>query len=91
MGVDLTESPLVENNQRTEKDRRTFLRDLARCGSALAVSSYASRLSAEGSVDWSKQIGIQLTVVRDEMAKDVEVYTRTTGRHRLSLRQPGGL
>ena len=36
------------------------------------MGSYASRLAAENSVDWSKQIGIQLTVVRDEMAKDVE-------------------
>ena len=36
------------------------------------MGSYATRLAAESSVDWSKQIGIQLTVVRDEMAKDVE-------------------
>jgi len=52
--------------------RRSFLRDVARCGGALAVGSYTSRLSAQVPVDWSKQIGIQLTVVRDEMAKDVE-------------------
>jgi sugar phosphate isomerase/epimerase len=36
------------------------------------VGSCTSRLSAQAPVDWSKQIGIQLTVVRDEMAKDVE-------------------
>ena len=52
--------------------RRCFLRDVARCSGALAIGSYANRLRAAGSVDWSKQIGIQLTVVRDEMAKDVE-------------------
>jgi sugar phosphate isomerase/epimerase len=62
---------LGEANQRARKDRRTFLKELAQ-GGALAIGSYASRLRAEGSVDWSKQIGIQLTVVRDEMAKDVE-------------------
>ncbi len=62
-----------KKNQRAEKGRRTFLRELARCGGgALAIGSYASRLRAEGSVDWSKLIGIQLIVVRDEMAKDVE-------------------
>lgn len=61
-----------ENNQRAEYARRRFLKVAARCGGALAVGSFASKLSAEGSVDWSKQIGIQLTVVRDEMAKDVE-------------------
>jgi sugar phosphate isomerase/epimerase len=55
-----------------DPDRRAFLRDVVRCGGALALGSYTSRLAAEGSVDWSKQIGIQLTVVRDEMAKDVE-------------------
>ena len=52
--------------------RRSFLRDVARCGGALAVGSFASRLGAEDAVDWSKQIGIQLTVVRDQMLKDVE-------------------
>lgn len=36
------------------------------------MGGYANRLRAEASADWSKQIGIQLTVVRDEMAKDVE-------------------
>lgn len=61
-----------EKNQRAERDRRRFLKVAARCGGALAVGSLASKLGADGSVDWSKQIGIQLTVVRDEMAKDVE-------------------
>jgi sugar phosphate isomerase/epimerase len=63
---------LGEKNQRADKDRRTFLKAAAGCGGALAVGSFASRLGAEGPVDWSKLIGIQLTVVRDEMAKDVE-------------------
>jgi hypothetical protein len=53
--------------------RRTFLRDVARYGgAALAIGSYGSRLRGEVARDWSQQIGIQLTVVRDEMAKDVE-------------------
>ena len=59
-------------NHRTEKDRRTFLKAAVRCGGALAVSTLASRLGAQGTVDWSKFIGIQLTVVRDQMLKDVE-------------------
>ena len=58
---------------RAEKDRRTFLKVAARCGGALALSTLASRLAAQVSgVDWSKLIGIQLTVVRDQMLKDVE-------------------
>jgi sugar phosphate isomerase/epimerase len=62
-----------EKDQRTEQDRRTFLKELARYGGgALAIGTYASRLRAQVPVDWSKQIGVQLTVVRDEMAKDVE-------------------
>ena len=61
-----------KKNQRAETDRRRFLKVAAQCGSALAFSSYASRLRAEGSTDWSKLIGIQLTVVRDQMLKDVE-------------------
>jgi sugar phosphate isomerase/epimerase len=62
-----------KKNQRAEEDRRTFLKALARCGGgALAIGSFANRLRAEGSVDWSKQIGIQLTVVRDRMLQDVE-------------------
>jgi len=63
---------LDKKNQRAEKDRRTFLRLAARCGGALAIGGFATRLRAETPVDWSKLIGIQLTVVRDEMAKDVE-------------------
>jgi hypothetical protein len=71
--LDLDKDKLGQKNQRTEKDRRTFLRELARCGGgALAIGSFASRLRAQAPVDWSKQIGIQLTVVRDQMAKDVE-------------------
>lgn len=61
----------VESGRRTFP-RRSFLGDVARFGGALALGSYVSRLRAEGSADWSRQIGIQLTVVRDEMAKDVE-------------------
>ncbi len=63
---------MASKDHRIESSRRTFLRGLTHCGGALAVGGYASRLRAQGAVDWSKQIGIQLTVVRDEMAKDVE-------------------
>jgi len=68
---------VAEENLRAESGRltfprRSFLRDVARCSGALAVGSYASRLRAQAPVDWSKQIGIQLTVVRDQMLKDVE-------------------
>jgi hypothetical protein len=52
--------------------RRSFLRDVARCGGALAVGSLSNKVRAEDPVNWSKQIGIQLTVVRDQMLKDVE-------------------
>jgi len=58
--------------QRAEKDRRSFLRQLAGFGCALGVGSYTNRLTAESSVDWSKLIGIQLTVVRDRMLQDLE-------------------
>jgi sugar phosphate isomerase/epimerase len=76
MALSLKEPPLDtlgEKNQHAEPDRRTFLKELARYGGgALAIGSYASRLRAEGTVDWSQRIGIQLVMVRDEMAKDVE-------------------
>lgn len=62
---------MSEREPRTGQDRRTFLKAAAGCG-ALALSGVASRLRAESSVDWSKQIGIQLVMLRDEMAKDVE-------------------
>jgi sugar phosphate isomerase/epimerase len=39
---------------------------------AFGLGSYGNKLRAEGATDWSKRIGIQLTVVRDEMSKDVE-------------------
>ena len=64
-------NPCAESRRLTFT-RRSFLRDVARCGAALAVGSYANRLRAEAPIDWSKQIGIQLTVVRDQMLKDVE-------------------
>jgi len=70
-GVAVREA-MREKDQCAEKDRRTFLGQLARLGGALAAGSHITRLRAEASVDWSKLIGIQLTVVRDEMAKDVE-------------------
>ena len=59
-------------NQRAEYDRRAFLNLVAQSGGALATGGYASRLHAQAPVDWSQRIGIQLTVVRDEMAKDLE-------------------
>jgi sugar phosphate isomerase/epimerase len=56
-----------------DPSRRTFLRDVARYGGgALALGRFASRLRADTAVDWSKRIGIQLVMVRDQMTKDVE-------------------
>ena len=64
---------MTEKTRYAGHGRRTFLRDVVRCGGgALAIGSFANRLRAEATVDWTQQIGIQLTVVRDEMAKDVE-------------------
>jgi len=63
---------LSAKNQRAEYDRRAFLNLVAQSGGALATGGYASRLHAQAPVDWSQRIGIQLTVVRDEMAKDLE-------------------
>jgi sugar phosphate isomerase/epimerase len=64
---------VTEKTRYAGHSRRTFLRDVARYGGgALAIGSSASRLRADAPVDWSKQIGIQLVVVRDQMTKDVE-------------------
>jgi sugar phosphate isomerase/epimerase len=64
---------LDEKNQHAGSDRRTFLKELTRYGGgALAIGSLAGRLRAEVPVDWSKQMGIQLVMLRDQMTKDVE-------------------
>jgi sugar phosphate isomerase/epimerase len=64
---------VTEKAHYADYSRRTFLQDVARYGTgALAIGSYASRLRAEVPVDWSKRIGIQLVMVRDQMTKDVE-------------------
>lgn len=63
---------MAEEIHRDEKDRRTFLKALAGYGGALALGRHVSELQAARATDWSQLIGIQLTVVRDEMAKDVE-------------------
>ncbi len=64
---------MTPNNPHANPSRRTFMRDLSRYGGgALAVGSFASRLRAQAPVDWSKQIGIQLVMLRDQMTKDVE-------------------
>ena len=63
---------MTENSSCADRGRRRFLRQVAGSAGTLALSSYAGKLQAETPVDWSKQIGIQLTAVRDEMARDVE-------------------
>jgi len=63
---------MAAKNQRDDKDRRTFLKEVAAYGGALALGNYASKLQAAEPTDWKKLIGIQLTVVQDEMTKDVE-------------------
>jgi len=49
----------------TNPDRRTFLKDLAACG------AFAS-LARAASVDWKRQIGLEVYTVRDLFAKDPE-------------------
>ena len=63
---------MTEKIHRNEASRRTFLGNAAAYGAALALGSSASKLQAAPAMDWTKLIGIQLTVVRDELAKDVE-------------------
>ena len=55
-----------------DKNRRTFLRDMASVGGALVLGGHPSRAQGAPPIDWSKAVGIQTTVVRDEMAKSVE-------------------
>jgi sugar phosphate isomerase/epimerase len=52
-------------------NRRAFLTNLALCGGAVTLSGSGTKAQA-ATTDWSKLIGIQLTVIRDEMAKGVE-------------------
>jgi hypothetical protein len=68
------EQPLAhgEESHGHKNDRRTFLKAMAAYGGTLALGRYVSKLQAAPATDWNKLIGIQLTVVRDEMAKDVE-------------------
>src|ERR1700722_20194633 len=59
------------------KNRRAFLKDIALYSGALTLGSYANKfansaVAAASPDDWSNQIGIQLTVVRDEVAKDFD-------------------
>jgi sugar phosphate isomerase/epimerase len=63
---------VTEKTRRPDHSRRTFLRQVAGSSCALALSTCANRLRAEAPVDWSKLIGIQLVMVRDQMSKDVE-------------------
>jgi sugar phosphate isomerase/epimerase len=63
---------VAEQFHSDERDRRAFLKAMAVYGGTLALGSSVGRLQAAPSADWSNVIGIQLTVVRDEMAKDVE-------------------
>jgi sugar phosphate isomerase/epimerase len=63
---------MAEKIHHDARDRRAFLKEVAAYGSALALSNYAGDLQAASTTDWSKLIGIQLSVVRDEMTKDVE-------------------
>lgn len=49
----------------TNRNRRTFLKDIAACG------AFAS-LARAASVDWKKQIGLEVYTVRDLFAKDPE-------------------
>jgi sugar phosphate isomerase/epimerase len=63
--------------QTVRKDRRAFLKDIAVYGGVLALGAYTGKfgnaaVDAASPDNWSNQIGIQLTVVRDETAKDFD-------------------
>lgn len=51
----------------TIMNRRTFLRQSAACGGALAFAANIARAA-----DWKKQVGLELYTVRDLTAKDYE-------------------
>jgi sugar phosphate isomerase/epimerase len=48
-------------------NRRTFLKEAAACGGALAFAAHKARAA-----DWKKQVGLELYTVRDLTAKDYE-------------------
>src|SRR5579863_6562825 len=59
------------------EDRRSFLKEAALYGSVLTLGGYASKfgnfpVEAESPADWAGQIGIQITVLRAETAKDFD-------------------
>jgi sugar phosphate isomerase/epimerase len=59
------------------RNRRAFLKEMAVYGGILTLGGYASMLGesavdAASPEDWSTQVGIQLTVVRDEITKDLD-------------------
>ena len=64
-------SPSADITHDGGTNRRIFLKNAAVYGAGVALSGAASQLRA-APTGWSKKIGIQLTVVRDEMTKDVE-------------------
>ncbi|MES1262216.1 MAG: sugar phosphate isomerase/epimerase [Acidobacteriota bacterium] len=51
---------------RNRRDRRTFLKELATCGSAAFLAAGGVAFAA----DWKTRIGLELYTVRDLMAKD---------------------
>lgn len=60
---------MIDKIHHDGKTRRAFIKGAGACGAALAL---ASKVHAAALSDWRRLIGIQLTVVRDEMLKDVE-------------------
>ena len=60
---------MIDKIHHDRDSRRAFLKGIGACGAALAIGS---KVHAASLSDWRKLIGIQLTVVRDEMLKDVE-------------------
>jgi sugar phosphate isomerase/epimerase len=53
-------------------DRREFLKRMAVCGGATLIAGAFGEAQAQGSPDWTKQIGLELFTVRDAMQADFE-------------------
>jgi sugar phosphate isomerase/epimerase len=65
----------------SEKDRRTFLKEMAVCGGGLALAGYATNFGdavawGAASPNWKNQIGLELFTLRDLMT-DPKNYQRT--------------
>jgi sugar phosphate isomerase/epimerase len=59
-------------NHTHERDRRTFLKEIAVSGGALMLAGSTFELTAQIAPKWKDQIGLELFTVRDLLRKDYE-------------------